>query len=117
MISWSNAGFRTYIECRKKRIPLVLQSTIKICLSLRYNGANNYLFANGKEIHKFKAKDSEIVATPLCLRNISKDWPVENLKKIVLNGYVHDFSVDYDVVAVDYILDIHNYLIKKNDIV
>ena len=102
---------------QKKRIRLVLQSTIKSCLSLHYNGANNYLFANGNEIHKFKAKDSEIVATPLCLRNISKDWPVENLKKTGLNGYVHDFSVDYDVVAVDYILDIHNYLIKKNNIV
>ena len=117
MISWSNAGFRTYIECRKKRIPLVLQSTIKICLSLRYNGANNYLFANGKEIHKFKAKDSEIVATPLCLGNISKDWSVDNMKKTGFNGYVYDFSVDYDAIAVDDILDIHNYLMKKNDIV
>ena len=45
----------------------------KFCLSLHYNGANSYLFVNGKEIHKFKAKDSEIVATPLCLGNISKD--------------------------------------------
>ena len=27
------------------------------------------------------------------------------------------FSVDYDAIAVDDILDIHNYLIKKNDIV
>ena len=39
----------------------------KFCLSLHYNGANSYLFVNGKKIHKFKAKDSEIVATPLCL--------------------------------------------------
>ena len=46
----------------------------KFCLSLHYNGANSYLFVNSKEIHKFKAKDSEIAATPLCLRNISKDW-------------------------------------------
>ena len=46
----------------------------KFCLSLYYNGANSYLFVNGKEIHKFKAKDSEVVATPLCLGNISKDW-------------------------------------------
>ena len=37
----------------------------KICLSVHYNGANSYLFVNGTEIHKFKAKDSEIVATPL----------------------------------------------------
>ena len=42
----------------------------KFCLSLHYNGANSYLFLNGKEIHKFKAKDSENVATPLCLGNI-----------------------------------------------
>ena len=45
----------------------------KLCLSLHYNGANSYLFVNGKEIHKFKAKDSEIVATLLCLGSISKD--------------------------------------------
>ena len=36
----------------------------KFYLSLRYNGANSYLFVDGREIHKFKAKDSEIVATP-----------------------------------------------------
>ena len=53
----------------------------KFCLSLHYNEANSYLFFNGKEIHKFKAKVSEIVATPLCLGNISKDWSVDNMKK------------------------------------
>ena len=89
----------------------------KFCLNLHYNGVNNYLFVNGNEIYKFKAKDSEIVATPLCLGNISKDWSVYNMKKTELNGYVYDFSVDYDVSAVDDILDIHNYLMKKNDMV
>ena len=44
----------------------------KFCLSLKYNGVNSYLFVNGKEVYKFKAKDSEIIATPLCLGNISK---------------------------------------------
>ena len=47
---------------------------MKNCLTLHYNGANSYLFVNSKEIHNIKAKDSEIVATPLCLGNISKDW-------------------------------------------
>ena len=89
----------------------------KFCLSLHYNGANSYLFVNGTEIYKFKAKDSEIVASPLCLGNISKDWSVDNMKKTGLNGYVYDFSVNYDSIAVDDILDIHNYLMKKNDIV
>ena len=32
----------------------------KFCLSLHYNGANSYLFVNGTEIYKFKAKDSEL---------------------------------------------------------
>ena len=45
----------------------------KFCLRLHYNWANSYLFVDGIEIHKFKAKDSEIVATSLCLRKISKD--------------------------------------------
>ena len=55
--------------------------TKKEILSLHYNGANSYLFVNDIEIYKFKAKDSEIVATPLCLGNISKDWPIDNMKK------------------------------------
>ena len=53
----------------------------KFCLSLHYNGANGYLFLNGTEICKFKARDSEIVASPLCLGNISKDWSTDNMKK------------------------------------
>ena len=51
----------------------------KFCLSLHYKRANSDLFVNGKEMHKFKAKDSEIVTTPLCLGNISKDWSVDNV--------------------------------------
>ena len=42
----------------------------KFCLSLHYNGVNSYLFVNGTEIYKFKAKDSEIAPTPLCLGKI-----------------------------------------------
>ena len=30
------------------------------------------LFVNGREIYKFKAKDSEIVASPLCLETFQK---------------------------------------------
>ena len=52
----------------------------KFCLSLHNNGANSYLIVNGTEIHKSKAKDSEIVATPLFLENISKGWSVDNMK-------------------------------------
>ena len=88
----------------------------KFCLSLHYNGGNSYLFVNVTVIYKFKKKDSEIVATPLCLGNISKNWSVDNMKNTRFNGYVYNFSVDYDAVAVDYIKDTHKYLMKKNNI-
>ena len=84
---------------------------------MHYNGANSYLFANGTEIYKFKAKDSEIVASSLSLRNISEDWSTDNMKKTDFNGYVYDFSVDYDATDIDDIKDIHKYLMKKNNIV
>ena len=81
---------------QKNCIKSILLKKKKIfCLSLHYYGANSYLFVNGKKIHKFKAKDSDIVASPLCLGNISKDFSVDNMKKAGLNGYVYDFSVDY----------------------
>ena len=56
----------------------------KFYLSLRYNGANSYLFVNGTEIYKFKAKDSEIFVDPTCLGNISEHWSVDNMKKLNL---------------------------------
>ena len=89
----------------------------KFCLSLHYNRANSYLFFNGKEIYKFKAKDSEIAARPLCTGNISKDMSTDNMKKTGFSRYVYDFSVDYNVSDVDNVKDIHKYLMKKNDIV
>ena len=89
----------------------------KFCLSLYYNRANSYLFVNGTEFYKFKAKDSEIVPSSLCLGNISKDWSVGNMKKAGFTGYVYDFRAYYNAIAVDDIKDIHNYLIKKDDIV
>ena len=88
----------------------------KLCLSFHYNGANSYLFVNGTEIHKFKAKDSEIVATPLCLGNISEDWSVNDIKKTGLNRCLW-FCVDYDAIVVADIFDIHKYLMKEKEIV
>ena len=42
---------------------------------------------------------------------------VDNMKKTGFNGYVYDFSVDYDSTDVDDIKDIHKYFMKKNYIV
>ena len=87
------------------------------CVSLHYNEANSYLFVNGTEIYKFETKDSENLVGPICLGNISKDWSVDNMKRIGFTGYVYDFSVDYDSIANDGIKNIHKYLMEKNNIV
>ena len=71
------------------------------------------MFVNSTDIYKFKGKNSEIVASPLCLGKISKDWSADDMKKTGFNGYFDDFSVDYDATNVDDILDIHKYLMKK----
>ena len=69
---------------------------------------------NGKETIKFKAKDSEIVLHSLCLGNISKDWTNDNMKKKTgFNGYIYDFSTDYNTINKYDILDIYKYLMKK----
>ena len=52
------------------------------CLSLYYNGVNSYTFV---EIYKFKAKDPEINAAPLCLGNVSKKFSASNMKKTGLH--------------------------------
>ena len=122
-------SFSEHIDNKKKDILVIFlqkkctQSILllqkkKFCLSLHCNnGPNSYLLVNGTEIYTFKAKDSEIVATPLCLGNISKDWSADDMKKTGFNGYVYDFSVDFDSTDVDDIKDIHMYLMKKNNIV
>ena len=89
----------------------------KFCLSLHCNGDNSYLFINSKEIHKFKAKDSEIVSYLLCLGGLSKDFEVGYMRASGLIRYVYDFSVDYGAIAVDDIQDMHKYLMQDNNIV
>ena len=48
--------------------------------------------------------------------NISKHFTVDNMEETGNNGCVYDFSVDYCSIDVDDILDIHKYLMKKNNI-
>ena len=83
---------------------------------MHYHGANNHLFVNGTEIIKSKPKDSEIIATLLCLGNVLKDFSTANMKKTGLYGFAFDVSVDYNAISLADILDSHNYLMKTNGI-
>ena len=72
---------------------------------------NSYLYVNGVEIYRFKG--SEINAAPLCFGNVPKDFSADDIKKTRLYGYVYDFSIDYNSIGVDDILDIHEYSTVK----
>ena len=88
----------------------------KFVLSLHYNGDDSYLFVNGKQELKVKAKNYQIVKEILCLGNISDDWTAANAKKMGLWGEIHDFVVDYTSTNIGDIYNVHRYLMKKHNI-
>ena len=85
---WPSQGLEHTLTAEKIHSINFTVANKKICLSLHYNEANSYLFVNGAEIYKFKAKDSEIFVGSICLGNISKDWLVDNIKRTGYTGYV-----------------------------
>ena len=97
----------------KAKYPInFITSGRRFVLSLHYNGSNSFLFVDAVKICQFKAKNWETPPYPLCLGNISKNFIIHNMNKSGLKGYVHAFSVDYNIVDFNDILDIHEYLIK-----
>ena len=93
------------------------KANTKFCLSLHYNGDNSYLFVNGKEIFKFKAGNKNVnFPTQFCLGNISNGFSALESREVSLNGNIYDFSVDYNSIDKSDILNIHKYLMTKNNI-
>ena len=90
----------------------------KFALSLHYNDNNSYLYVNGNQELKFKAKTYELVKEKLCLGNLSDHWTTSESEKTGLYGKIYDFVVDYEHVAeTTKILDMHRYLITKHSII
>ena len=70
-----------------------------------------------QKLLNLKQKILKIAATRLCLGNISKYFSADNMKNTELHGCGYDFSVNYEAVAVDDILEIRKYSMKKNNII
>ena len=107
---------------QKRCIHLILVGKIKHFASLHYNNkSDSYLYVNGKEVIKFKTKYQSNVngkyLGQMYLGNISSNFNPIDRKSTGLYGYVYDFSVSYDAIAGDDILDIHKYLMENNNIV
>ena len=91
---------------------------VKFGLSLHYNGDNSYLFANGRQELKFKAKDDLIINERLWLGNLSSEWTTSESEKTGVYRNIYDFVVDYKAInSVKPIYDMHRYLMTKHGIV
>ena len=89
----------------------------KFVLSLHYNGDNSYLFVNGRQELKFKAKTNQLVKEKLCIGNLSDQWTTSESEKTGVYGKIYDFVVDYEQISgVKAIYDMHRYLITKHNI-
>ena len=78
---------------------------------------NSQLYVNGKEIFKFKADNKNVnFPTQFCLGSISNGFSATKSKEVSLNGNVYDFSVDYNSIDKFNILNIHKYLMTKDNI-
>ena len=89
----------------------------KFVLSLHYYGDDSYLFVNGRQELKFKAKTDQLVKEKLCIGNLSDQWTASESEKTGLYGNIYDFLVDYQaIVGVGPIYDMHRYLMSKHNI-
>ena len=85
----------TTIYAKKKCYRNFTDPVKKFVLSLHYNGDNSYLFANGRQELKFKAKTDQLVKEKLCIGNLSDQWTASESEKTGLYGNIYDFVVDY----------------------
>ena len=89
----------------------------RFVLSLHYNSDDSYLFVNGRQELKFKAKTDQLVKEKLSIGNLSDQWTASKSEKTGLYGNIYDFLVDFQaVVGVKTIYDMHRYLMTKHNI-
>ena len=108
----------TTIYAEKKYFKNFTEPNVNFVLSLHYNSNNSYLFVNGRQELKFKAKMDHLVKEKLCIGNLSDQWTTSESEKTGLYGNIYDFVIDYEeILLLKTIYDIHRYLMIKHDII
>ena len=108
----------TTLYAEKKYFRNFTKTFPKFVLSLHYNDDDSYLFVNGRQELKFKAKKDQLVKEKLCIGNLSDQWTASESEKTRLYGNIYDFVVDYDkIFGVKTIYDMHRYLMIKHNII
>ena len=107
----------TTLYAEKKYFRNFTEPYLKFVLSLHYNGYDSYLFVNGRQELKYKAKTDQLVKEKLCIGNLSDQWTTSESEKTGLYGNIYDFVVDYeDIFDVKTIYDMYRYLMIKHNI-
>ena len=107
----------TTLYAEKKYFRNFTEPSVKFVLSLHYNGNDSYLFVNGRQELKFKAKNGQIISEKICLGNLSDQWTTSESEKTGLCGNIYDFVVDFkQIVGVKIIYEMHRYLMVKHSI-
>ena len=92
------------------------KANTKVCLSWHYDADNSYLFVKRKEIFKFKADNKNVnFPTQFCLERLSNVFSVTESREVSLNRDVYDFSIGYNSFDKSDKLNIHKYLMTKNN--
>ena len=78
----------TTLYAEKKYFRNFTENNVKFVLSLHYNGDDSYLFVNGRQELKFKAKTDQLVKEKLCIGNLSDQWTTSKSEKTGLYGNI-----------------------------
>ena len=102
---------------RKKININFTKTNTKFCLSFHYNADNSFLYVNGKEIFKFEADNKNVNSpTQFCLVIVSNGFSATESREVFLNEHVYDFALNYNSIHKSDLLNIHQYLITKNNL-
>ena len=108
----------TTIYAEKKYFKNFTEPNVKCVLSLHYNSNDSYLFVNGRQELKFKAKMYQLVKAKLCIGNLSDQGTTTESEKTGLYGNIYDFVIDYEeILLLKNIYDMHRYLMIKHNII
>ena len=119
MLGWGDTfGINGSFGAPEKKFSINFgKANTKFCLCLHYNADNSHLFANGKDIFKFKTDNKNFsFPTQFCLGSISNEFCAIESSELSLNGNLYEFLVNYSSIDKSEILKIHKYLMTKNNI-
>ena len=83
-------GNDTTIYAEKKYFRNFTEPNVKFVLSLHYNDDDSYLFVNGRQKLKFKAKTDQLVKEKLYIGNLSNQWTTSESEK---QDYIEIFMI------------------------